>query len=135
MTAQRLSGEIVESTRTATATITSSATAPVANSGAAVAQTPLALMVPANWVVSANNGEIRLAGAVNTGTDTLTVVLAVSGGPTGATPTLTASAGNGASGNITLSGSGTANLSLTGTASDLRTFLAAADQIRFNGTG
>ena len=92
------------------------------------------LNIPSSFSTPAVNGELRFANAVGTGTDIVTVVLAVRGGPTGAAPTLSSALGNGVANDVTVSGNATSTLTLTGTASAVSTYLTASNRILFNGT-
>ncbi|MFM8557729.1 MAG: beta strand repeat-containing protein, partial [Betaproteobacteria bacterium] len=128
VTAQSMTGSAV--------TAASTAQIALVTTGAAGTATPIVaptLNLPASFSTPAINGEVRIANAVGTGTDVVTVVLAVRGGPAGAAPTLSSALGNGLSNEVTVSGNATSALTLTGTASAVSTYLSAANRILFNG--
>ncbi|NDB18781.1 MAG: hypothetical protein EB027_05920, partial [Actinobacteria bacterium] len=130
--------DVTVQTRSGTA-VTSAATSRVAivttgASGVAAPMVAPTLNIPSSFSTPAVNGELRFANAVGTGTDIVTVVLAVRGGPTGAAPTLSSALGNGVASDVTVSGNATSTLTLTGTASAVSTYLTASNRILFNGT-
>jgi hypothetical protein len=104
-------------------------TSPAAVAGTASVGTAPTLSMPASFTVAATSGQITLpAGALGSDSVSRTLVLSVSGG------TLTASGLSGSG--ITASGasSGVSTLTLTGSASSLSAYLAAAGNVLFSGT-
>ena len=81
-------------------------------------------------LVPSINGELRFANAIGDSSETLTVVMSVAAGPTGGNPTLTV---NGSDVAVTVGGSASASLTLSGTASALKNFLDTPGRILFNG--
>ncbi|MEI7785372.1 MAG: PA14 domain-containing protein, partial [Betaproteobacteria bacterium] len=109
-----------------------SASITVTDAGSAAASTSLpALALPANFTLRSVNGELRWANALAGSSEALTLILALGSGPNGATPTLSI---NGSDAAVTVSGSGSNTLTLSGTAAALRNFLNTQDRVLFNGT-
>lgn len=117
-----------------TVAVTAAQLPALVTSGAASASAAPTLALPSSFTVLSSNGEIKLAsGAVGAGSETLTVVLALSGGTATGALSLSSALGNGSTEGVTSAGSGTATLTLSGTASALSAYLNTADRIRFNG--
>jgi hypothetical protein len=96
---------------------------------------PPTFNLPNAFTVLAVNGEIRLsAGSLGTGSQVITVLFTIGGGPSGSVPTLSSSLGDGLSGGVTVGGSGSNTISLTGTAGNLSNYLSTVNRILFNGT-
>jgi hypothetical protein len=117
-----------------TVTVTGTVSAPitlVSASGATSDSIMPALVLPSTLTLGSVNGELRLPNLVGGDTEQLTIVLSLSGGPSGGNPSLTV---NGSDAAVTVAGSGTATLTLSGSASALRAFLNAQDRVLFNGT-
>jgi hypothetical protein len=101
------------------------------------------LNLPASITTLAANGSIRVTlpttptltdGLVGTSTtDTLTVIMAVSGGPSGAVPKLSSALGNGTNEGVTVAGNDSGTLTLTGTAVAISNYINVAERILFNG--
>jgi hypothetical protein len=95
---------------------------------------PPTFNLPNTVTVLAVNGEIRLsAGSIGTGSQIITVLFTISGGPSGSISALSSSLGDGLSAGVTVGGSGSGIISLTGTAENLSNYLSTPNRILFNG--
>ncbi|NDB19008.1 MAG: hypothetical protein EB027_07105, partial [Actinobacteria bacterium] len=133
VTSQSREGMTVRSAASALATLTAVASGSAATSGTAQAFAPLTLNLPASFSALSGSGEIRIASLVGTGSDSVTVLLGVSGGPSGALPAPTLVAPAGTASGVTVSGSGTATLTLSGSTSSVSTYLNTAGRVLFSG--
>ncbi len=112
-----------------TAAIT--ALAPLGATGTANTAAALpSLALPATLTVPRINGEIRFANAIGDSSEILTLVMSVAEGPVSGNPTLTV---NGNDVAVTVAGSASSSLTLSGSASALRSFLDTPGRILFNG--
>jgi hypothetical protein len=130
-----------------TAAVTAAVVPVLGASGSASPTASPSLMLPASFTVLDSNGEIRFANVVSfsEGSEPLNLLLSLSDGPAGASPSLSSSlfASGATSHDTTASGAGgvaasynaaSRTLTLSGTAANLSAYLNAAGRLLFNGT-
>ncbi|NDB19097.1 MAG: hypothetical protein EB027_07560, partial [Actinobacteria bacterium] len=128
-TVQSATAGLVRSARTAQAALL---TSPSGTSGSATVLTAPVLNLPATFAAQASSGSLNIPNLVGNGTTPVRVVLAVDAGPAASTPTLSSVVGNGLVDGVTVSGSESAQVILSGTAAAVSSYLATPDRIRFN---